>query len=164
MSNFIDLVFIFGAKYLYLVVVVISFVWFLNQPKFRKREVLITACICLFLIFVISKAAGHFYYNPRPFVAGNFEPLIAHSPDNGFPSHHMLLVSAVSAVIFLFNRRLSLVFWVLSVSVGFSRVYCGVHHLADIWGSILISVVSAAMTYFFVKYLKSRKLRIFLEE
>jgi len=151
MNNITNLTFIFGAKYLYLIVIIISFIWFLTQPKLRKKEILIIICICLPLVFVISGVAGSLYYSPQPFVLGHFEPLIPHKADNGFPSHHALLVSVISTVIFVFSRRAGFVLWILALFVGFSRVYVGVHHVVDIVGSIIISIISVTMVYFFRK-------------
>lgn len=161
MSNIPSLIFIFGAKYLYLVVIIVTSIWFLTQSKLKQKEISILICICLPLIFIISLVASHLYYNPRPFVLENFKPLIPHKADNGFPSHHVLLVSAISAVIFLFSRRISLLLWILTLFVGFSRVYVGVHHIIDVIGSILISIILVTLTYFFMKYLKNRKLPVF---
>ncbi len=161
MSNITNLIFIFGAKYLYLIVIIISFIWFSIQPKPRQREILIIIFICLPLVLIISEIAGRLYYNSRPFVLGHFQPLIPHKADNGFPSHHALLVSAISMIIFLFSRRAGLVLWILALFVGFSRVYAGLHHIIDIGGSILISIISVALTCIFVKYLKNRGLLIF---
>jgi len=164
MSNIIDPVFIFGAKYLYLAAIIVSFIWFLAQSRPRQREILIILCICLPLIFIVSKLAGRLYYNPRPFVVGNFEPLISHKADNGFPSEHTLLVSAIAAVIFLFSRGAGFVLWVLALFVGFSRVYAGVHHPIDIIGSILISIISAGLVYIFVQHLKNRGSPVYREK
>ncbi len=161
MSDITNLIFIFGAKYLYLIIIVISFIWFLIQPKPRQREILIITCICLPLVIILFEIVSNLYYDPRPFVLGHFKPLIPHKADNGFPSHHMLLVSFVSALIFLFDRRASFILWVLALFVGFSRVYAGVHHIIDIAGSLLISIISVSLGCFFIKYLKNRKLRIF---
>jgi len=154
MSNITDLIFIFGAKYLYLVVIIIFFVWFSLQPKPRQKEILIIILISLPLAFIISEIAKRLYYNPRPFVLGNFQPLIPHKADNGFISHHALLVSAIAAITFIFSRRAGLVLWILALFVGFSRVYAGVHHAIDVGGSILISIISAGLVYIFVKHLK----------
>jgi len=150
----INLIFIFGAKYLYLGIIIIAFIWFLSQNNSRKREILLLSCICLPLIFIVSEIAGRLYYNPQPFVVGNFEPLVPHQADNGFPSHHTLLVSAVSTVVFLFNRRLSLLLWFLTLFVGFSRVYAGVHHIIDVIASIFISIIVITLTHFFWKIKK----------
>ena len=164
MSEITNLIFIFGAKYLYLIIMISSFIWFLRQPKPRQREILMISCICLPLILIIFEITSHLYYNPRPFVLGHFKPLIPHKADNGFPSHHMLLASAVSAIVFLFDRRASLSLWVLALFVGLSRVYAGLHHIIDIAGSLLIAIISVALGCFFMRYLKNRNLRIFREK
>ena len=161
MNNITDLIFIFGAKYLYLLVIGIAATWFLIQPNPRKKEILIIACICLPLILVIFEVASQLYYNPRPFVTGHFKPLVYHKADNGFPSHHELLVSAIAAIIFVFSRRTGFFLWVLAIFVGLSRVYAGIHHMVDIMGSILISIVSVTLVYFSMEFLKNRKLKIF---
>lgn len=148
MSNILDLVFIFGAKYLYLVIIILAFIWFLAQSRPKQKESLILICICLFLIFIVSDIAGRLYYSPRPFVMGYFEPLIPHKPDNGFPSHHTLLVSAISAIIFLFNKRIGLLLWILTFFVGFSRVYAGVHHIIDIAAGVFIPIILVTLIYF----------------
>ncbi|MDD2679362.1 MAG: phosphatase PAP2 family protein [Candidatus Omnitrophica bacterium] len=161
MSEATNLIFIFGAQYLYLAIIIIASIWFFTQPKPRQREILLITCICLPLALIIFEIAARIYYNPRPFVLGHFAPLVAHKADNGFPSHHMLLASLIPAIIFLFDRRASLSLLILALFVGFSRVYAGVHHVIDIAGSLFIAVSAVTLSYFFVKYLKSRKLRIF---
>jgi len=148
MNHIADFIFIFGAKYLYLFVVIVAFAWFLCQPRPKQKEFIIFICICLPLIFVLSEIAGRLYYSPRPFVLGQFEPLIYHKPDNGFPSHHTLLVSTISAVIFIFNKRIGLLLWGVSFFVGISRVYTGVHHAVDIAAGVLIPVISVASIFF----------------
>jgi len=159
----INSIFIFGAEYLYLIVMGISFIWFLAQAKPKQKEILVITCVCLPIILIAFKIASHLYYNPRPFVAEHFQPLIYHKANNGFPSHHMLLVSFISAIVFIFDRRFSLILWVLAFFVGISRVYVGVHHSVDILGSFLITVISITSGYFLLRYLKSRKLWIFKE-
>lgn len=153
MNNITNLIFggflVFGAKYLHLLVIVIALVWFLIQPELRKKEILIITCISLPLVLVISEIAGYLYYNPRPFIVGHFEPLIYHKADNGFPSHHALLVFSIATVVFVFSRRTGFVLLLLAFFVGISRVYAGVHHAVDIMGSMLISIIPVTLVYFF---------------
>lgn len=157
MNNITDLIFIFGAKYLYLFIIVMAVIWFSNQPNPKKKEILVLACACLPLIFIIFEIASRIYYNPRPFVAEHFKSLIYHKADNGFPSHHELLVSAIAMIIFIFSRRMGFLLWALALFVGFSRVYAGVHYPIDIAGSILISIISVTLMYLSIKFLKGRK-------
>lgn len=157
MHNFFDLTFIFGAKYLYFFMYIIVFGWWLWQPKSGKREIFLFACFFFPLIILLANLAGHLYYNPRPFVLGDFKPLIYHSANNGFPSHHALLASAAAAVVSVFNWRLGLGLWMLACLVGISRVYVGVHHWLDIVASFLISISAALIIYYFKSYLQKRK-------
>ena len=156
MYNIYNLIFVFGAQYLYLIIIIIALIWFLIQPRSKQKEIFIISCICLPLVYLVAKFASHFYYNPRPFVSGHFKPLIPHKANNGFPSHHILLVSMISVVVFLFNRRISSVLWVLTLFVGISRIYVGIHHLADIIGSIFISVMVVSIVYFTMTYFRRR--------
>lgn len=155
MCNPIDLFFIFGAKYLFLAVILIAIAWFLRQPGFKKKEIFIFGCICLPLVFLVSWVAGELYYNPRPFVAEGFKPLVPHKADNGFPSHHVLLAAAVSSLVLPFSRRVSMLLWALTLLIGVSRVYVGVHHMTDVIGSILISLIPVTIVCFAIKYFKN---------
>lgn len=146
-----DTVFIFGAEYLFILVILIAGIYFLPQSKVIKKEMLIFSLISLPLIYLVAVLAGHLYFNPRPFVVGNFTPLIPHVADNGFPSDHVLLVSAVSAVVMYFNRRIGLILWILTILVAISRVYVGVHHLVDVLASMFISLLITGLVYTFKK-------------
>ncbi len=60
----------------------------------------------------------------------------------------------MAAIISPSNRYLSLILWVLTILVGASRVYVGVHHPIDIVGIILMVIVVAALAYFIIKRIK----------
>ena len=154
MSNIYDLVFIFGAKYLYLIVIIIASIWFLMQPKLKQKEILLLFCISLPLIYIAGGIASILYYSPRPFVLEHFQPLMEHKATNGFPSHHVLLTSVFPAIIFIFNWRLSTILCALVLFIGISRIYIGVHHIIDVAGGVLISVVIVNMVNFTIIYFK----------
>ena len=161
MNSAADLIFIFGAKYFPLFTAAVSFFWFLAQPKLRQKELLIIASVYLPLVLIMAVTASRLYYSPRPFVLGNFQPLIFHKANNGFPSHHMLLASVPAAIISIFSRRAGLILWVLAVFTGFSRIYVGVHHIVDVAASALISIIALALACLFLRYVKSLKLGVF---
>ena len=148
-------IFIFGAKYLYLLAGAVALVWFWKLPKEKKKEIIIFSVITLPAIYIVSKIGAWLYFDPRPFVVGHFTPLIPHAPDNGFPSDHVLLVSAIASLIFLFNKKVSVGIWVIAALVGISRVYVGIHHPVDIVGSVVISIVVSTLAYFvFIRFIK----------
>jgi undecaprenyl-diphosphatase len=147
----LDTLSIIGAAYLFIVVAGIAFVYFLRQPRFEQKRLVLSAALTLPLVYVVSKLGALLYNDPRPFVAGRFVPLIPHEPDNGFPSDHVLLCASIAAIIYLSSKRLSLVLWALTLLVGLSRVYTGLHHVADIIGSMLMATVVTAIVYLAIR-------------
>lgn len=118
------------------------------RPKIWAQVALIFV-----VAFVVSRVANSLIIVPRPFVAGGFVPLIAHEPDNGFPSDHVLLASALSAGVFLVNKKMGIGLFALTMAIGMARVFAGVHHGIDVLGSIGIVIGSY---WFTITYLGRR--------
>ena len=152
-----DTAIIFIAKYLLYICAAIAVIYFLKQSRQKQKEMLIFAVILLPLSYIIAKIVGHFYFDPRPFVLGHFTPLIPHVPANGFPSDHTLFGAAVAFAIFHFNKKLGSPLLFFAILIGFSRILAGVHHTADILGSIII----AGLVYLLVSYVNPSSWRIF---
>ena len=152
-----DLLFIFGAKYLFIFSFLIAGIYFLKQSWPIKKKIIILGIISIVLIYSTALVAGHLYNDPRPFVVDHFTPLIPHAPDNGFPSDHVLMVSAIAAIILFFSRRIGVILWLITILVALSRVYVGVHHLVDVIGSMLISLVVTSIVYIILKNVSSFK-------
>lgn len=144
MNSPYDILIIFGAIYLLFLTVLFAIIWFFRQPEKSRQEILALTLVALPVTYVVAKLVSLLYFDPRPFAAGNFTPLIFHIPDNGFPSDHTLLAGALSAIIFFYDKKVGVVFFALSFLIGISRVLAGVHHLSDILGSLAIAL---AVTY-----------------
>ncbi|MDP1846072.1 MAG: phosphatase PAP2 family protein [Candidatus Moranbacteria bacterium] len=140
-----NILIIYSAKYLLFVSMVIAVLYFLKQPRQKQKEALVFALILFPLSYIVAKIISRFYFDPRPFVTGNFTPLIPHAPDNGFPSDHTLLGAAIAAVIFRLNKKAGLLLFFMALFVGLARILAGVHHAADIAGSMLVVLA----VYFF---------------
>ncbi len=138
---------IFFAKYLYLLIILIGIIYLLKQDRKKQKEILLFTLISLPIIFIIGQIAGILFYNPRPFVVRHFTPLIPHAANNGFPSNHALISFAISAILFIFNRRLGILVAIFALLVGIGRIYVGIHSPIDILGSFLISVIVEAIVY-----------------
>ncbi len=136
-----NLFFIFCAQYLFALPLVILGIYFFMQPRAAWRRMATFAVPTALLVYVVGVAGGLLYYDPRPFVVGHFKPLVPHAPDNGFPSDHALLVSAIAMIGTLWNKKLGVVLWILAVFVSVARVYVGVHHTIDVVGSMIISII-----------------------
>ena len=150
----LDSLFIFGAKYLSLLIIAISGVVFFTLPRNTQKQMILLSCVSMPLIYFISIIAAHFYYDPRPFVVGNFTPLIPHIPDNGFPSDHVLLTFSMAALFLTFLRKVSYILFPLVVVVAVSRVYVGVHHSIDVFGSFLIVSIGMVAAHLILKHVR----------
>ena len=152
-----DFLIILTAKYLVFFPIGILGIYFLLQPTVEKKRIIIIALPSLIITYLIALAAGQVYFDPRPFVVENFTPLIPHLPDNGFPSDHALLVTALATIGSYLNLKLGLILWVIAFIVAIARVYAGVHHPIDVIGSGIIAIFATSTVYFFLKYVWYKK-------
>lgn len=137
-----DSIVVFGAKYLFISLPLL-FVFALYQAGNKDRKKLIIAISVAFIIAgIFDKISSKLYYDPRPFVAHNVKPLVAHSADNGFPSEHTLLSYTIASVIFFFRRRLGWLAFGLGLLVGIARIAAHVHSPIDIAGSIIFGLIA----------------------
>lgn len=146
-----NLLIIFSAKYLYILAIIIPLVFAAKQTRKVQKEMGLFILISFPLAYISAKTFGKFFYNARPFVVENIQPLIAHAANNGFPSDHTLLTCTIGAVCYFFNKKLGLVIVLLSLLVGYARVVAGIHHQLDIWGAIVIAVFSVFLTNLFIR-------------
>ncbi|MBI5729311.1 MAG: phosphatase PAP2 family protein [Candidatus Magasanikbacteria bacterium] len=152
-------VIIFAADYLIVIIILLAVVFWLRQRTAVKKEIVRRAVISFPLIFIVSRIMGAFYYNPRPFVALNITPFVAHIADNGFPSDHTLLGVAGAALIFTFNKKWGVVLYTLAVLVGIGRVAALVHHPVDIVGSLIAASGVMAAVYYTERFFRRRHLQ-----
>ncbi|MBS4189506.1 undecaprenyl-diphosphatase [Bacillus sp. FJAT-49705] len=136
----------------YVFIFVLIFMWFRNDAnKIMSRNAVISAGITM-LINILIKL---FYFKSRPFVKRRVGILIPSKMDSSFPSKHTLLVFAVSTSIFLYQRFIGSIMWILSIVTGFSRVWVGHHYPSDIIGSAFIGTLTSIIfekTNRFVNY------------
>lgn len=137
---------LFG-KYLFIFIIFLGLIYLYKQKKDIQKKILLFSAICLPIAFIIAKIASTLYFDPRPFVTHHFTPLISHAANNGFPSDHSLISFAIASIVFVFNKKLGLLLFVLGLLVGFSRVYAGIHSPIDIIGSLAISVIVSYSVY-----------------
>lgn len=90
----------------------------------------------------LNQLLVHAFREPRPYVVLPHMLLLAHrSSDYSFPSDHAVMAGAVTAGLFLVNRRLGVVAAVAAVLMAFARVYIGAHWPADVVVGLLFGAV-----------------------
>ncbi|KKI92417.1 bacitracin ABC transporter permease [Bacillus sp. SA1-12] len=139
----IDLLMILiSNKIRYVFIFVLIFMWFKNDSY---KRVTCKATKSMGVTLFIHTLIKLFYFKPRPFVKRRVGILIPSKMDSTFPSKHTLLVFAISTSIFLYDRVLGSIMWVISVLTGFSRIWVGHHYPFDIIGSAFIGTMTSIL-------------------
>ena len=139
----IDLLMILiSNKIRYVFIFVLIFLWFRNDSY---KKVSCNAVKSMGITLFIHTLIKLVYFKPRPFVKHRVGILIPSKMDSTFPSKHTLLVFAISTSIFLYDRILGSIMWILSVLTGFSRIWVGHHYPSDIIGSAFIASMTSIM-------------------
>lgn len=135
-----DIFIIFIAKY-FIVIPIIATIFVAWRFKNRKDilKFILVVLVGGILSLILAKVTSMLWYNPRPFVVGNFTPLIPHAADNGFPSDHVLLASFLGWTILRYSKKIGIGVLVVAAIIGISRVMAGVHHPIDVIGSFVVS-------------------------
>lgn len=149
-QEILNLLIIIGAKYILFLSVAIAGIYFFRLSLEKKKELIIFSLAFMPLAYLAVWIVSLFYNNPRPFVVGGFVPLIPHGPDNGFPSDHALLSSALAMAIYFFDKKIGSVLMLLAIVISVSRVLAGVHHITDVSGSLMSSIIVSSLVYYYL--------------
>lgn len=139
------------AKYFILLSVLLAVWTFAEQPRGKKKEMIVVGLVGAVLSVALAKLGSHLYYDPRPFVTGHFTPYFSHGNDNGFPSDHTLLASFLAFLSLRYSKKFGAVLLILALAIGLSRVQAGVHHLIDIIGSFVCTGIGVSVAFLVAK-------------
>jgi membrane-associated phospholipid phosphatase len=145
------------AQYgLFLVALGAGLVW-LRVGRREKVGLAVQVVVAMLLVAVLVRLAGLVHFDPRPFVSDpSLKPLFLHAADNGFPSDHTALATAVAATVAVYRRQAGLVLLLVSVLLGWARVAAHVHHWQDVLAGLLIGLAAATMSALACRRLQPR--------
>lgn len=142
-----DPLIIFGAKYLFVAVVLLWVMAWLQAGRGHKKQITAATVIAVIVAGILDKITSRLYYDPRPFVSRHLHPLIAHAADNGFPSEHTLFSMALAASLIFFRPKLGLAVVIIALLVGVARVAAHVHSPIDIAGGAVMGFIAGYIGY-----------------
>ncbi len=146
-----------SAEYLIYVVIAIEVLAWWMVKKEDRIKIALLIIIAGIIAFTLRTIGGALYYDPRPFVVEHIKPLIPHAPDNGFPSDHALLSGTLTAVTFIFNKKVAYLLVLISIIIGVARVLARVHSPLDIGAGWLFGIIGAICSYYIINLYFKKK-------
>ncbi|MBM2765541.1 undecaprenyl-diphosphatase [Burkholderia anthina] len=141
---------IFAADWLvYALPVMLLLTWIFGERPTRRQAIEAGVGTCLALL--LAQVIGHFWFSPRPFMAGVGTQLIPHSPDSSFPSDHMTFAWSLAVGMLLAGttRLTGFVMVAMAVAIAWGRVYAGVHWPFDMAGGVLVGTAGALAAHLY---------------
>ncbi len=148
-SPLLDNLIVFCGDYLAYILGVSFFVLvaFSAYPRRRQFEIILLGGLAAVIArFGIDEIIRLFIHRPRPFSVLPVHYLFTDSSWS-FPSGHASFFFALSAVLYLYNRKWGTWFFIISTVIVLGRVVAGVHYPSDILGGAVVGVVTGYFTY-----------------
>lgn len=161
-NSLLDNLMIFSSKvlpYLLALIIGVVFLYGVLRRDAESRKDAVMTVLLMAINLAINFLIGCFVYVPRPFVSHKVNLLFPHVQDSSFPSDHATVTMSTAAGFMRVNRILGWICVVLSLLVGFSRIYVGHHYPLDILGSYGIVLVTNVL---FHRFLESKAVSLYL--
>jgi len=144
-NTLLDKIMLFFSKdMIYIFAGMIALVFLLGVIKKDKkiRWVAINTALFTAINILLAYFIGITFYNDRPFVNNKVNLLYPHIEDASFPSDHATTTMSIALGLNKYNKTLSVILTILSMIVGFSRIYVGHHSPFDIIGTYIIVFIT----------------------
>jgi len=106
---------------------------------FSQRKMFNFSLIFLSGIFswIVANILKNIFKINRPFVDLN---IISLYPDIGFsfPSEHMAVFVSLAVALYFINKKAGIIFFIIAILIGLSRIVVGVHYPLDILGGLFV--------------------------
>ncbi len=145
-NNALDKIMIFFSKdvpYIFMAIIAIVFILGITKKNSGYRKVAVNTFVITVINLILSFIIGGIYYVDRPFVHNKVNLLYTHAKDASFPSDHAIGTMSIALGLKKYNRSFSIILTIISIIVGFSRVYVGHHCPMDVIGAYIIVFVTS---------------------
>lgn len=82
---------------------------------------------------VIVNIIRSIWERPRPFIENNVNLLISHETSGSFPSGHTAFYFAIAVVVYFYNKKLGIIFFIASFLISLARVFRAFIGLLIFW-------------------------------
>ena len=132
----------FFAKYFEYFLWFVLFLFLVVNLKKYWKMILEAFIAAVFTRFILTEAIRWLWFRPRPFVSLNFIPLINKSAaEASFPSGHASFYFALSTIVYYYNKKAGVLFYIATFLIVISRIFVGIHWPLDILAGAVIGVL-----------------------
>lgn len=143
----LDVLGIYFAKYFeYILIFCLILFLFLN---FKKRwRIIVQALFSAVLArLVIVNFIRWLWQRPRPFIENNINLLLDYPNKASFPSGHAAFYFAISTIVFLYNKKAGILFYIASFLICLARIFTGIHWPSDILVGAIVGILSGLIIH-----------------
>lgn len=137
----LDFLGVFFAGYFQYIVVPALFIFLLFNFKYWK--IIFLALFSGAFARMAIEIIYFIYPTTRPFALIRANQLISHSPYDSFPSGHATFFFALATIIFLYNKKIGILYFLFAALISLARVFCGIHWPADILAGAIAGILIA---------------------
>ncbi len=157
-SFWLDILGIYFAKYLGYLLIFCLFLFIFKNFKKYKRMVFEALISAVFTRVVVVSFFRWILPRSRPFVENQVNLLLEHPPTSAFPSAHASFYFAIATIVYFYNKKAGIFFFIASFLIGISRVFSGIHWPLDILAGIVVGIFSGWLIHkIFQRYLRRLK-------
>jgi len=141
----LDVLGIFFARYFEYFLIFCLLVFLVSRFKKYWRMIIEAFISATFARLVIVGFIRWILPRARPFVENQVNLLLEHAPSSAFPSGHAAFYFAISTIVYCYNKRLGILFFIGSFLIGFGRIFVGFHWPTDIFAGMIVGIFSGLL-------------------
>lgn len=142
------LVVFLGGPIFYILVPFLVCFFFLFLKKKKKMYWFSLTFLIVFSSWLVSNILKSLFKIPRPFERFLDVTPLSFADGFSFPSSHATVFSAIAVLMYAYNKKVGVLFWILAIFVSLSRIVQGVHTPLDILFGV---AVGSLVAYFFIR-------------
>lgn len=148
-KRFMKLISRLGDGYGWLVLSICFFIFEAkNAPLILTRS--LTTVFCCIITFIYIK---RFVQRLRPYKKHNKIPFMMPPDIHSFPSGHTMVSFGLAMSMGTYNTTTTIIFYIIAIFVGYSRVFVGLHYPMDVGVSIVIGSIIGFLNNILFSYI-----------
>ncbi len=138
----LDSVAIFFARYFEYFLVLFLLLFLVKNWKLYWLMVVKAFGAAILSRLVICEIIRWLVHRPRPFVENQVNLLVPGGTESSFPSGHAAFYFAIATIVYFYNKKAGILFFIASFLICLARVFSGIHWPSDILAGAIIGIFS----------------------